>query len=188
MSTQPVTMDGFLQAVPVHGARGAAAFDLVSSPTGDLADDVVIPCTTMTPRIVTALLTEIQPGGHLCVSGTLETGLHGEPAWLTVDTLDVLAPAPVRALREMVADRYGDYIVKRSAVTAWKPSAPSPASDHRTTMWRRGDAVLKQAGPEAQRRPVPPLGCSRGARAFLRSGPTRLSVRAGGMGGVRGGG
>ncbi|MFD7537867.1 hypothetical protein [Streptomyces sp. NPDC059819] len=93
MSTQPVTMDGFLQAVPVHGARGAAAFDLVSSPTGDLADDVVIPCTTMTPRIVTALLTEIQPGDHLCVFGTLiEADVVDGSAQLTVDILEVLAP------------------------------------------------------------------------------------------------
>lgn len=113
MSTQPITIDGFLYAAPVPGARpDIAAFDLVSSPTDALADDVVTFCATTDPRIAAALLTEVQPGDLLRVSGIwMEAGFSGELAQLTVDTLDVLAAAPVREPQEMVLDRYGDYCV-----------------------------------------------------------------------------
>ncbi|MEV6409779.1 MULTISPECIES: hypothetical protein [Streptomyces] len=59
-----------------------------------------------------ALLTEIQPGDLLHVSGLLtQSDNPAEPARFTVDTLEVLATAPARALQEMVLDRYGDYVV-----------------------------------------------------------------------------
>ncbi|WP_327328747.1 hypothetical protein OG735_41525 (plasmid) [Streptomyces sp. NBC_01210] len=75
-------------------------------------------CTTEESRIAYALLTEIQPGDLLHVSGTLvQPGATGEAAQLTVDALDVLAAAPARALREMVLDRYGDYVVVFDADT-----------------------------------------------------------------------
>lgn len=113
MDTKPLTVDGFLYTVPVPGTRpGTAQFELISSPTDDPADDTVFSCTTRDPRIAHALLTEIQPGDLLHVSGTLvQPRANGEAAQLTVDALDVLAAAPARALLEMVLDRYGDYVV-----------------------------------------------------------------------------
>ena len=69
-------------------------------------------CTASNPQIAHTLLTEIQPGDLLHVSGILtQPNDPAEPARLTIDTLKVIAPAPARALKEMVLDRYGNYVV-----------------------------------------------------------------------------
>ncbi|MFD7537870.1 hypothetical protein [Streptomyces sp. NPDC059819] len=71
---------------------------------------------------MTALRTEIQPGDHLRLLGTLiEADALDGSGHLTVDILEVLAPAPARALREMVADRYGDDVVIFDADTDTVP-------------------------------------------------------------------
>ncbi|MEU9670484.1 hypothetical protein AB0E25_33905 [Streptomyces bobili] len=81
-------------------------------------DDVTWSCTTSSPRITHTLLTEIQPGKLLHVSDVLtQPDNPAKPARLTVDTLEVLATAPARALQEMVLDRYGDYVVLFGADT-----------------------------------------------------------------------
>ncbi|WJV51797.1 hypothetical protein [Streptomyces flavofungini] len=119
MDTKPLTVDGFLDAVPTRGdAPHTARFQLVVSPTDDSADDVIWSCTTSTPGITHALLTEIQPGDLLHVSGVLtQPDSVADTARLTVDSLEVLATAPARALKEMVLDRYGDYVVVFDADT-----------------------------------------------------------------------
>jgi hypothetical protein len=119
MDTKPFTVDGFLYAVPTPGTRpGTAQFELISSPSDDPADDTVFSCTTEKSRIADELLTEIQPGDLLHVSGTLAPpATIGETAQLTVDALEILAAAPARALKEMVLDRYGDYVVVFDAGT-----------------------------------------------------------------------
>ncbi|MFH9968374.1 hypothetical protein ACH4PR_44940 [Streptomyces mirabilis] len=119
MDTKPFTVDGFLDAVPIPGdAPYTARFQLVVSPTDDVVDDVIWSCTTGNPRIAHALLTEIRPGDLLHVAGVLtQPDNQAEPARLTVDALEVLATAPARALREMVLDRYGDYVVVFDADT-----------------------------------------------------------------------
>ncbi|AVH61736.1 MULTISPECIES: hypothetical protein [Streptomyces] len=119
MDTKPLTIDGFLYAVPTPGTcPGTARFEVISSPTDDPEDDTVFSCTTEEPRIAYALLTEIQPGDLLHLSGTLvQPSDTGEAAQLTVDALEVLATAPARALQEMVLDRYGDYVVVFDADT-----------------------------------------------------------------------
>ena len=123
MDTKPLTVDGFLCTVPAPGdGPGTARFELVVSPTDDLVDDVVWSCTTSDPWIADALLTEIQSGDLLHVSGVLsELDDPAQPARLTVDALEVLAPAPARALQELVLDRYGDYIVVFDADTDTVP-------------------------------------------------------------------
>lgn len=119
MDTKPLTVDGFLDAVPTPGdAPYTARFQLVVSPTDDAVDDVIWSCTTSKPGITHALLTEIQPGDLLHVSGVLtQPDSAAETARLTVDSLEVLATAPARALKEMVLDRYGDYVVVFDADT-----------------------------------------------------------------------
>ncbi|MEU6444795.1 hypothetical protein [Streptomyces sp. NPDC047046] len=119
MDTKPLTVDGFLDTVPTPGdAPYTAWFQLVVSPTDDVVDDVIWSCTTSQPGLTHALLTEIQPGDLLHVSGVLTQPASGaEPARLTVDSLEVLATAPLRALKEMVLDRYGDYVVVFDADT-----------------------------------------------------------------------
>ncbi|MFF0087841.1 hypothetical protein ACFYR1_50805 [Streptomyces canus] len=123
MDTKPFNVDGFLDTVPVHGdAPGTARFQLVVSPTDDVVDDVIWSCTTSNAQIAHALLTEIQPGDLLHVSGVLtQSDNPAEPARLTVDALNVLAPAPARALQGMVLDRYGDYVVVFDADTDTVP-------------------------------------------------------------------
>ncbi|MDX3528230.1 hypothetical protein P1P75_17740 [Streptomyces sp. ID05-39B] len=119
MDTKPLTVDGFLDTVPTRGdAPYTARFQLVVSPTDDVVDDVIWSCTTSKPGIAHALLTEIQPGDLLHVSGLLtQPDSATEAARLTVDSLEVLATAPARALKEMVLDRYGDYVVVFDADT-----------------------------------------------------------------------
>lgn len=123
MDTKPLTVDGFLDTVPTPGeAPYTARFQLVVSPTDDVVDDVIWSCTTSKPGIAHALLTEIQPGDLLHVSGVLtQSNDPAEPARLTVDALELLATAPARALREMVLDRYGDYVVVFDADTETVP-------------------------------------------------------------------
>ncbi|MGX1127826.1 hypothetical protein RKD49_007942 [Streptomyces glaucescens] len=123
MDTKPLTVDGFLDTVPTPGdAPGTARFQLIVSPTDDAADDVVWSCTTGIARIAYALLTEIQPGDLSHVSGFLtQPDDQAEPARLTVDTWEVLATAPARALQEMVLGRYGDYVVVFDADTDTVP-------------------------------------------------------------------
>ncbi|MES5824857.1 hypothetical protein [Streptomyces sp. RG80] len=113
MDTKHLTIDGFLDTVPTPGdAPYTARFQLIVSPTDDVVDDVTWSCTTSNPGIVHALLTEIQPGDLLHVTGILtQPDRATEAARLTVDSLEVLGTAPVRALQEMVLDRYGDYAV-----------------------------------------------------------------------------
>ncbi|GAA2767526.1 hypothetical protein GCM10010103_65680 [Streptomyces paradoxus] len=119
MDTKNLTVDGFLDTVPTPGAAPyTAQFQLIVSPTDDAVDDVIWSCTTTKPGIVHALLTEIQPGDLLHVSGVLtQPDKPTEPARLTVDALEVLATAPARPLQEMVLDRYGDYVVVFDADT-----------------------------------------------------------------------
>ncbi|MFE4825182.1 hypothetical protein ACFRFU_54625 [Streptomyces sp. NPDC056704] len=119
MDTKPFTVDGFLDTVPTPGdAPYSARFQLVVSPTDDVVDDVIWSCTTSKPGIAHTLLTEIQPGDLLHVSGVLtQPNDPAEPARLTVDALELLATAPARALEEMVLDRYGDYVVVFDADT-----------------------------------------------------------------------
>ncbi|UDM05580.1 hypothetical protein [Streptomyces longhuiensis] len=119
MNTKPLTVDGYLDTIPAPGdALGTARFQRIASPTDDAVDDVIWSCTTGNPRIAHLLLTEIQPGDLLHVSGFLTQPDHpADPARLTIDALEVLATAPARALQEMVLDRYGDYVVVFDADT-----------------------------------------------------------------------
>lgn len=136
MDTKHLTVDGYLDTVPTPGdAQYTARFQLIVSPTDDVVDDVTWPCTTSKPGIVHALLTEIQPGDLLHVSGVLtQPDNPVKPASFTVDALEVLATAPARALQEMVLDRYGDYVVVFDADTVpvftalgqWVGTAESP--------------------------------------------------------------
>jgi hypothetical protein len=120
METQHLAVDGYVDAVPTRGAKDAATFELIVSPAdGDAAapdtPDTVLFCTTGDPRITHALLTEVQPGDLLRVSGTaVQPESPGEPARLTIDVLEVLAAA---SPHDLVLDRYGSYCVVFDAET-----------------------------------------------------------------------
>ncbi|MFG2676882.1 hypothetical protein [Streptomyces sp. NPDC048445] len=113
-----LAIDGYVDAIPIPGTRwGTATFDLIHSPSN--ADriapdtpDTMYACTTGDPRIAHALLNEIQPGDLLRVTGTVvQPDDPTDPALLAVDAMEVLEAAPAPVLREMVIDRYADYVV-----------------------------------------------------------------------------
>ncbi|WP_331758676.1 hypothetical protein OH787_40745 (plasmid) [Streptomyces sp. NBC_01547] len=117
MDTKHCAVDGWVDAIPAPGPDGTATFDLVVRPADfDTADedapDTVVTCTSGNPGISHELLNGIQPGDLLRATGTLvQPSTPGEPARLTVDALEVLGTALVPVLRDMVLDRYGDYVV-----------------------------------------------------------------------------
>ncbi|MFF4139482.1 hypothetical protein ACFY1B_50865 [Streptomyces mirabilis] len=84
---------------PRPGSRGTATFDLiVRSADADTAaadtPDTVVCCTSGAPQITHALLTDIQPGDLLRVTGVLvQPQAPGEAARLTVHGLEVLDTA-----------------------------------------------------------------------------------------------
>jgi len=112
MDAMPLVLDGYLDTVAVPGDTDGttARFRLTVSPTEDVADEAMLPCTTGDPRVAHAVLTEIQPGDLLRVSGTLSVpGSSDGIICLHVDALEVLSGSPMRG--EMVLDRYGPYLV-----------------------------------------------------------------------------
>nr|WSW64501.1 hypothetical protein OG513_38825 [Streptomyces sp. NBC_00998] len=117
METKHCAVDGWVDAIPAPGPDGTVTFDLVVRPDDfDTADedapDTVVTCTSSNPGIANELLNGIQPGDLLRATGTLvQPSAPGEPARLAVDALEVLGTALVPVLRDMVLDRYGDYVV-----------------------------------------------------------------------------
>ncbi|MFE5560303.1 hypothetical protein [Streptomyces sp. NPDC056544] len=117
MDTKHCTVDGWVDDIPALGPHGTAMFDLTVRPADadtlpEDAPDTVLSCTGATGRIAHELLTGIQPGDLLRVTGTLsQPSVPGGPARLTVDVLEVLDTAPMLVLSDMVIDRYGDYCV-----------------------------------------------------------------------------
>ncbi|MFD8007154.1 hypothetical protein [Streptomyces mirabilis] len=109
MDTTHVAVDGWVDAIPAPGPRGTATFDLIVRPAdADTAatdtPDTVVSCTSGAPQLTHALLTDIQPGDLLRVSGNLvQPQAPGEAARLTVHGLEVLDTTPggssVRSLR-----------------------------------------------------------------------------------------
>ncbi|MFH8581747.1 hypothetical protein [Streptomyces zaomyceticus] len=117
MDTKHCAVDGWVDAIPVPGPHHPATFDLIVRPVdlgsvGEDIHDTVVTCTSGDPRIAHELLTAIQPGDLLRATGTLVQPLApGEPALLVVDALEILDTALLPVLRDMVLDRYGDYVV-----------------------------------------------------------------------------
>ncbi|GAA0898011.1 MULTISPECIES: hypothetical protein [Streptomyces violaceusniger group] len=138
MDATHLAVDGYLDTVPTPGdSPGTARFQLIVSPTDTVADDVVWACATGEPRIAQVLLTEVQPGDLLRVTGFLtQPDDAAAPVHLSVDALEVLAAAPMGALHGMVLDRYGPYRCVFDADTttvpvftehgAWVGEAPNP--------------------------------------------------------------
>lgn len=127
MDTTHCIVDGWVDAVPAPGPHDTATFDLIVRPADadtlpEDAPDTVVSCTSAAAGIVHELLTGIQPGDLLRVTGTLlQPPVPGEPARLTVDVLEVLDTVLIPVLREMVLDRFGDYVVIFDAATDQVP-------------------------------------------------------------------
>ncbi|GAA2225118.1 hypothetical protein [Streptomyces indiaensis] len=115
MDTKQCAVDGWVDAIPAPGPRGTVTFDLIARPAdvdtvAQDAPDTVVSCSSGDPRITHELLTGIQAGDLLRVTGTLVQPLApGDAAWLTIDAMEVLDTGLIPVLRDMVMDRYGDY-------------------------------------------------------------------------------
>ncbi|MGV4890713.1 hypothetical protein ACSR0Z_29835 (plasmid) [Streptomyces viridosporus] len=98
MDAIPLALDGYLTADPVPGDRdGTVCWRLsCSADTDHMAEEAIIPCTTMEPEIVHALLTERQPGDLLRVTGHLALPVTASGViQLHVESLEVLWEAPL---------------------------------------------------------------------------------------------
>ncbi|MEU2564866.1 hypothetical protein ABZ626_36880 [Streptomyces longispororuber] len=138
MQAIPLTLDGYLADAPEPGAReGTAVWRLTCSAGSEyLVDEAVVPCTTMEPEIVHALLRERQPGDLLRVTGHLTLpGLAGGVMRLHADTLEVLWEAPLLDTGEEAdtaaavhadADRDRAIAALAEALTGLTQDAPSP--------------------------------------------------------------
>ncbi|CAL9673042.1 hypothetical protein SUDANB15_07550 (plasmid) [Streptomyces sp. enrichment culture] len=98
MDAIPLALDGYLATDPVPGDHDDILCWRLSCSAGTdhLAEEAIIPCTTMEPEIVHAMLTERQPGDLLRVTGHLtlpETA--GGILQLHVESLEVLWEAPL---------------------------------------------------------------------------------------------
>ncbi|MFI1169103.1 hypothetical protein ACH4UM_37460 [Streptomyces sp. NPDC020801] len=117
MDAKHCAVDSWVDAIPAPGPNGTATFGLIVRPAvidtvAEDAPDTVVTCTSGNPRITHELLNGIQPGDLLRATGALvQPSVPGEPARLTVDVLEVLDTALIPVLREMLLDRYGDYVV-----------------------------------------------------------------------------
>lgn len=117
MDTKYLDVDGYVDSLPSPGPGGTAAFELIVRPADadciapDAADTVIV-CSTGDPRITELLLSRVQLGDLLRVTGTLVPSDDGAAAArLSVEALKVLTPAPVCGPPELVFDRYGLYVV-----------------------------------------------------------------------------
>jgi hypothetical protein len=98
MTTDGIVLDGYLDeevAADDHvGTR--ARFRLIVSPTDELVDEMVLPCSVADPELTAAVLHELRPGDHVRVTGYLGLPrISGHPMWLHVLTLELLGTLPL---------------------------------------------------------------------------------------------
>ncbi|MFC9602482.1 hypothetical protein ACFTTN_03340 [Streptomyces niveus] len=110
-----IVLDGFLDDEIAPGPHGSTArFRLTVSPTDELVDEMILPCTVNEPVMAYAVLHELRPGDQLCVTGHLRLPrTPDEPMWMDVNALEVLDTAPLMSTPESVVttvlERYGPY-------------------------------------------------------------------------------
>jgi hypothetical protein len=95
-----VVLDGFLdEEVAADDTVGTRArFRLIVSPTDELVDEMVLPCSVADSELTKAVLHELRPGDHVRVTGYLGLPrISGHPMWLHVLTLELLATLPLNA-------------------------------------------------------------------------------------------
>ncbi|MFD3484916.1 hypothetical protein [Streptomyces sp. NPDC058665] len=124
--TDPIVLDGYLDDETVPGLHGAAGrFRVIVSPTDEMADEMILPCSVTDPVMAHAVL-DLVPGDHLRVTGHLRLPRRpDEPMWLVVTAVEVLASAPFMGAPETVGtavmERYGPYICWHDADTTAVP-------------------------------------------------------------------
>ncbi|MGW1364541.1 hypothetical protein ACWCQP_44950 [Streptomyces chartreusis] len=121
MGPGEIVLDGFLDEEIVVGPHGATVrFRIVTSPTDERADEMIMPCTASDPVTAKTVLHDLQSGDQLRVAGHLQLPrTPDEPMWLDVTTLDLVQSAPLRSLAmTTVLERQGPYVCYLDADTA----------------------------------------------------------------------
>lgn len=144
MDAIPLVLDGYLAAEAEPGDReGTVSWRLTcSAGTDHLVEEAVIPCTTMEPEIVHAMLTERQPGdllrviGHLTLPDTADGVIR-----LHAESLEVLWKAPLldadgddadtATATDADADRNRAIAALAEALTGFGQAAPGPGQSIR---------------------------------------------------------
>lgn len=158
MDAIPLALDGYLTADPVPGDRdGTVCWRLsCSAGTDHMAEEAIIPCTTMEPEIVHALLTERQPGDLLRVTGHLALPATASGViQLHVESLEVLWEAPLldaedggdtATVTDKAADRNSALAALAEALTSLgHQAAPGPGRSIRIHL---GPAETLGTAPE----------------------------------------
>lgn len=97
-----------------------ARFRLIISPTDELVDEMVLPCSVADSELSNAVLHELRPGDHIRVTGYLGLPrISGHPMWLQVLTLELLGTLPLNPADDDQADT-GD-----TTATAAGPVTPT---------------------------------------------------------------
>lgn len=93
-----IVLDGYLdEEVAADDTVGTRArFRLIVSPTDELVDEMVLPCSVADSELTKAVLHELRPGDHIRVTGYLGLPrISGHPMWLQVLTLELLGTLPL---------------------------------------------------------------------------------------------
>jgi hypothetical protein len=125
--TDGIVLDGYLdEEVAADDRTGTRArFRLIVSPTDDLVDEMVLPCSVTDSELTTAVLHELRPGDHVRVTGYLGLPrISGHPMWLQVLTLELLGTLPLGPAGDDGNDDQADDTGTTPAVPV-----PAPASD-----------------------------------------------------------
>ncbi|WP_411078349.1 hypothetical protein [Streptomyces sp. cmx-10-25] len=120
-----IALDGFLDEETVPGDLDGltARFRLTVSPSDELADEMVLPCTVADPAMAHRVIHDLLPGDKLRVTGHLHLPhTPGEPMWLVVTEMTLLQPAPgFTDVFTAVLERYGPYVSYLDADTETVP-------------------------------------------------------------------
>lgn len=97
--TTEVTLTGFLDDEIISEDAGSRVrFRVFVSPSDDRADELALPCIAADPEMARVVISELQPGDHIRVTGYLGLPrIAGHPMWLHVATLELLDAAPPRS-------------------------------------------------------------------------------------------
>jgi hypothetical protein len=104
-------LDGYLEEDPQPGDSIAltALFRLTLSPTEDVLNEAVLPCTVADPQLAHEVLHTLQPGDRLRVTGAIRVPDNpGGALRLCVSALEVLDTAPLRLAEPEPGTGQGD--------------------------------------------------------------------------------
>ncbi|WP_037904971.1 hypothetical protein [Actinacidiphila yeochonensis] len=124
MTTDGIVLDGYLdEEVAADDTTGTRArFRLIVSPTDELVDEMVLPCSVAASELTANVLHQLRPGDYVRVTGHLGLPrISGHPMWLQVLTLELLGTPPLDFPDDDTSDDQAD---DAGTTAAAGPAAP----------------------------------------------------------------